>query len=267
MRWKVALTFLSSLIAVVVISQGTGTTKLTASDLSPTYVQSHWASASTGDVLGVTNTLLNTLPNTTPGGHFLLVWLDWDCGPEFQETGCDTVLRTFQSVTDDINNKYTQLDIERGYLGDLGGSDTTRLYWAVNRVEGTRTVKFVTSNARGHFIGSFITEYQGTDPTKPIDTVTWTRYLISTGTINPSSAITTSARNETVVGILGGGGSRAPSAGPGWTLQSNGPPNPADFPFGLEDRPILTPSMVTVPWVDSEAQGYGLWNVALNPAH
>ena len=80
---------------------------------------------------------------------------------------------------------------EQGYLGELGGSDTTRLYYAVNQVAGVRTVSFAVSSDQGTFNGSFVMQYHGQDPANPIDNVTWTRYLHADGLSNPSATVST----------------------------------------------------------------------------
>ena len=222
---------------------------------SPVYDQSSWSSAQ-GTV-----SLDNTLSDATPVGALLLVWVDWDCGP--QDPNCEAA-RTFQSIWDDAGNEYTQLGDEQGYLGELGGSDTTRLYYTVNQVAGVRTVSFAVSSDQGTFNGSFVMQYHGQDPANPIDNVTWTSYLHADGLSDPSATVSTNGSNETVVSIVGGGGITSPQyIGDPFTLQWIGDGNV--FPFGVADAPISAPQDVTAPWSSDEVQGWGLWTVALNP--
>ena len=57
----------------------------------------------------------------------------------------------------------------------------------------------------------------------------------------------------------------SPTAGNGWSLEYQG--NGAVFPFGIEDQVLSSAETVTVPWLDSEVMGYGLWTVGVRPAH
>lgn len=229
----------------------------TCAQTSPVYDQSSWASGQSA-----TDTLDNTLPDITPVGALLLVWIDWDCGP--QDVNCEEP-RTFQSIWDDAGNEYTQLGDEQGYLGDLGVSDTTRLYYAVNQVAGVRTVSFAVSSDQGAFNGSFVMQYHGQDQANPIDNVTWTSYLHADGLSDPSATVSTSGSNETVVSIVSGGGLTSPHyIGNSFTIQWIGDGNV--FPFGLADTPISGRQDVTAPWFSNEVQGWGLWSVALNAA-
>jgi Ricin-type beta-trefoil lectin domain len=218
-----------------------------------TFVQSHWNAIGNTS----TSTLSNTIPNVA-AGDLLLVWMDWDYGTEMGGQ------RTFEWITDDAGNTYTQLDSEHGYLGPDNGYDTTRMYYAVNGTSGDRTITFQVNPVNGTFIGSFVAEYTSEDPNDPIDAVTWTLYADSQYATNPTANITTSSANDTVIGILGGGGLQSPTSGNGFSLRYQGDGNM--FPFGLEDAVIATPGAVTVTWEDSQVQGYGLWDVAIHPA-
>ena len=176
--------------------------------------------------------------------------------------------RTFSSITDDDGNTYQQLDVEHGYCGPApGGLDTTRLYWTINGSAGTRTVTFSVKNpnSEGTFIGSSVAEYRGADPVHPVDNVTWQLYLSSDNVTNPSTGIATTTQGETIVGVLGGCGVTSPTAGNGWSLEYQG--KGSAFPFGIEDQVVSSAGTVTVPWVDSEVMGYGLWTVGVRPAY
>ena len=52
------------------------------------------------------------------------------------------------------------------------------------------------------------------------------------------------------------------SVGNGFTLRYTG--NGWLFPFGLADKQVASPQAVSVPWVSPQAQGWGLWTVAIH---
>lgn len=228
----------------------------------PSYVQSNWA-----NVTGTTSTVANTLGSSTPAGNLLLVWIDYDCGG-----GCATN-RSLTSITDDIGNVYTKIQGPFNYLS-TGAGDTAVMYWAINNTAGVRTVTAVASaSPNGTFMGSVVAEYTNVGST-PINASTFNCAIASpnpptagcptNAVANPSSSVTTTTPNTLVVGIYGGGGTVAPTAGSGFTLETvSNYIGGATFPFGLQDASFASNGTINVPWTDAQVQGTGLWNIAL----